>query len=517
MIPAIPGWFAGQLNFLRPIIGYGPESMYVAYNRFYPPDLAHYEARNASPDRSHNETWDSLVNTGAIGFVLEQLLFLSVFFYALKFIGWIPNRRAATLLIGLLVGGGILGTIGLYLFKGLNFIGAGWPGGVTAGIVIYVVAFALFHFQVSRQVYAFIAAILIAVIDLAAFSVVHSSSQMVLALAGSTILGVLAFTILYVVGQYVFSPTAGQAIQMSGHIFTIVALFGAILAHYLEISLAGIAIASTRTYFWAYAGLLVVLGLHWVPTDEAETRSVPEPVLAAPVEIPPSGNKKKSRRVAAAAAARPQPRRDSYSNRAVWLGPVAALALAGALILGTLGYEFINAAPGSQPQGAISLIWNSLTLRPYANNEVSYGALLMFLITWLFGGLLTLTELRRRNIISAHDIWTATGVYYGGSIAVAGLYWLLHAWQILTFNGQVPQTQIRTLQELAQRAAIGLVRRCNLEPVDRLLCLCRHHRLQHGCGHAAGGARPPRPLGPRVEPAGPGADRVGGADRCDLN
>ena len=37
-----------RLHFLRPLIGYGPESMWVAYNRFYPPDLAHVEARNAS-------------------------------------------------------------------------------------------------------------------------------------------------------------------------------------------------------------------------------------------------------------------------------------------------------------------------------------------------------------------------------------------------------------------------------------------------------------------------------------
>ncbi len=54
------------------------------------------------------------------------------------------------------------------------------------------------------------------------------------------------------------------------------------------------------------------------------------------------------------------------------------------------------------------MIWNSLTVRPYANNEVSYGTLLMFLVTWFFGGLLTLTELRRRNVISARDIWLAT-------------------------------------------------------------------------------------------------------------
>jgi hypothetical protein len=54
-------------NFLRPIIGYGPESMYVAYNGFYPPELATIEARNASPDRSHNETFDALVITGGAG------------------------------------------------------------------------------------------------------------------------------------------------------------------------------------------------------------------------------------------------------------------------------------------------------------------------------------------------------------------------------------------------------------------------------------------------------------------
>ncbi|MEZ4646278.1 MAG: hypothetical protein R3E31_26740 [Chloroflexota bacterium] len=50
-----------HLTSLRPLIGYGPESMYVAYNRFYPPELATVEARNASPDRSHNETFDALV------------------------------------------------------------------------------------------------------------------------------------------------------------------------------------------------------------------------------------------------------------------------------------------------------------------------------------------------------------------------------------------------------------------------------------------------------------------------
>ena len=442
-----------NLNVLRPLIGYGPESMYVAYNRFYPPDLAHYEARNASPDRSHNETWDAFVNTGASGFVIEQWLFLAVFFYALKFIGWIPNKRAALALIGAMIFFGTIGAIGLGAAIDVNFMGAGWPGGVTVGLVLYVIAFALFHFKISRGVYILIAALLIGIIDLAIFGATFTSANRVLDLTAATVGGTVLFAVMYLIGRYVFDPTAGQPIEMSGHIFIIVALFGAILAHYLEISLAGIAIASTRTYFWAYAGLLVVLGMHWIPTEETETRSVPAPTPAAPIETPAPVNKKKTRRVAAAAASRPQPRRDNYSNRSLWLGPVLALALAGALILGTLGFEFINAAPGSQPQGALDLIGKSLTVRPYSNNETSYGALLMFAVTWFFGGLLTLTELRRRNMISARDIWAAAGVYYGVSIAVAGIYWLIQAGQILSFTGLVPQTQIRTIQELAQRSA----------------------------------------------------------------
>ncbi|MDO8671309.1 MAG: tetratricopeptide repeat protein [Dehalococcoidia bacterium] len=54
---------------IRTLIGYGPESMYVAYNPFYPPALANIEARNASPDRSHNDFLDYLVTMGVIGLV----------------------------------------------------------------------------------------------------------------------------------------------------------------------------------------------------------------------------------------------------------------------------------------------------------------------------------------------------------------------------------------------------------------------------------------------------------------
>ena len=96
---------ADRMNWARPLIGYGPESMYVAYNRFYPPELAHYEKRNASPDRSHNETFDSLVTTGLIGFAVYMWLFASVFYYGFQMAGRDCQCQAAQPVPGLLVCG----------------------------------------------------------------------------------------------------------------------------------------------------------------------------------------------------------------------------------------------------------------------------------------------------------------------------------------------------------------------------------------------------------------------------
>src|SRR6185369_17930002 len=90
------------INFLRPLVGYGPEAMWVAYNPFYPPDLAHVEARNASPDRSHNETWDSLVITGFLGFVAYMSVFITIFYWSLRWLGLLVNRRDHWLFAGLL-------------------------------------------------------------------------------------------------------------------------------------------------------------------------------------------------------------------------------------------------------------------------------------------------------------------------------------------------------------------------------------------------------------------------------
>ena len=124
------------INLLRPLVGYGPEAMWVAFNRFYPPDLAHIEARNASPDRSHNETWDSLVVTGILGFVAYMAVFISIFYWALRWLGLIVHRRD-TILFGVLLAVGALGQwCGFYFFDNqqLRLFGVALPFGLMGGL-----------------------------------------------------------------------------------------------------------------------------------------------------------------------------------------------------------------------------------------------------------------------------------------------------------------------------------------------------------------------------------------------
>ena len=129
------------LNVIRPLVGYGPESMWVAYNRFYPPDLAHYEARNASPDRSHNETFDTLVRGGLIQFAAQIFLYASIFYYSLRWLGLMRGRRRRNLFIASLAAGGALGVIVPLILDGsLRLAGIGLPAGLIAGMIVFVTA-----------------------------------------------------------------------------------------------------------------------------------------------------------------------------------------------------------------------------------------------------------------------------------------------------------------------------------------------------------------------------------------
>ncbi|MFL5735613.1 MAG: O-antigen ligase family protein [Chloroflexia bacterium] len=87
---------------VRTFIGWGPESMYVVYNRFYPADLAHWELRNATPDRSHNVEFDHLVTMGVVGLLAYYFMLAAFFFYAVKILKRTTSIRDILLTITLM-------------------------------------------------------------------------------------------------------------------------------------------------------------------------------------------------------------------------------------------------------------------------------------------------------------------------------------------------------------------------------------------------------------------------------
>lgn len=217
-------------NPLRALIGYGPETMYVAYNKFYPPALADLESRNASPDRSHNETFDTFVITGLLGFLAYLFLFSSVFYFALRWLGLIQSGKGKRFYWISVWAGALLGFAGpFFLTADGIYAGVGCMGGFVLGLLIFVVPTCI---KVSHQ----------------------KRSE------------VLAESDLW---RFIW----------------VAALASAVLAHFVEINF-GIAIASTRTYFWMYLALLAVLGKEFIfaPKPASVSRRIADGGGAVPLQ-----------------------------------------------------------------------------------------------------------------------------------------------------------------------------------------------------------------------------------------
>ncbi|HUP27177.1 MAG TPA: O-antigen ligase family protein [Chloroflexia bacterium] len=89
-------------NPVRSIIGWGPEAMYVAYNKFYPPELAQVELRNATPDRSHNVEFDQLVTLGLVGLMAYYFMVGAFFFFGIRALKRTRGTRDQLLIIALM-------------------------------------------------------------------------------------------------------------------------------------------------------------------------------------------------------------------------------------------------------------------------------------------------------------------------------------------------------------------------------------------------------------------------------
>jgi tetratricopeptide (TPR) repeat protein len=349
-----------KFNVLRPIIGYGPESMYVAYNPFYVPDLAHVEKRNASPDRSHNETWDSLVITGGIGLIVYILLYVSVFYYGLKWIGLVVNQRFRNIFLLLSLGGGGIGAIGLSAWRGIEYLGVGLPLGILAGLLAYLILAAIY-------------------------------------------------------GNYESPRTPTESIRS----LTLMVLFAAILAHFVEINF-GIAIAVTRTYFWVFTGLMLVVGYILPERSESENGN-----LNGQQTLRLSAEEKNSSK----AGGRKKKRAGKYSSRRAkegwpaWFGQAMVACFIIGVILSTLGFDYISNMQGSS--SATSILWNSFTRLRGTDSNLSFGILALILTTWIVASIVFTAE--RQTVNAYSDGVKMLATISGISIVLGLFFWIWHA------------------------------------------------------------------------------------------
>jgi len=370
-------------NALRPLVGYGPESMYVAYNSFYPPLLGHYESRTASPDRSHNETMDSLVITGLLGFAAYLWLFGSVFYFGLRWLGLLPadwRRTAFFVLQGL---GAVVAVAAVIPTVGPHFFGLAIPIGMVGGLFIYLVV-------------------------------------------------------------YAFSVYGDQEVGLKVHPRSILlaGILSAVVAHFVEINF-GIAIASTRTTFWAYAGVLVVAGMELIRERETELQGGNERDTAGRSR----GSRRRRRRRKTASTS-------PLAELALptWLWPTLAVSVIGGFVLGTLAFDFVtNAERLTQP---MTIVWRALTVLPAQGSRTSYGALMILGLTWLMGMVIFISEMAKDGAFRARkgDGMLASVLYMLVSLTVGLGFALVLAGRQASLIGIQAQT-VEDVLAVADRVA----------------------------------------------------------------
>ncbi|MBN1876328.1 MAG: hypothetical protein JXA33_19035 [Anaerolineae bacterium] len=377
-----------KLNAVRFLIGYGPESMYVAYNSFYPPELGHYESRTASPDRSHNETLDSVVITGVLGLAVYLFTFGSVFYWGFKWLGLLNTRRQFLLWLALdATFAVLLFVVGLRL-DGLHLFAVAIPLGAMVGTMLYV--------------------------TLQAISSLFKGTHDEVIVGGE-----------------------------NPHTILIIAILAAVLAHFVEINF-GIAIASTRTTFWTYAAMLVTLGLQWIPAGNVPVVFAQEEnemnVISGDSPVRESSSRHRKARTS-----KPQRAPSKTMGIQPWFIAVIVLTLSAIFLLGTLAFDFINNSQRLSSAGDIFV--RSLTMKYQPKETKSYGALMIFLFTWVLFGVIGLSELDREGLFDKDRAkrWGISLLTYA-SLAFVGL--LIFGGVIAGLQARLTQVQVQTIEDV---------------------------------------------------------------------
>ncbi len=378
-----PDGSSDRLNPIRPLVGYGPESMYVAYNSFYPPELGHYESRTASPDRSHNETLDTLVITGILGLAVYLFTVISFFGWGFHWLGLLKSRRDLVVYLTLDIVFSVAFFIIGWQLEGAYLFAVSIPLGVLVGTMAYL--------------------------TLQAFRSFFSSSSAETAEAED------------------------PAPAVHPHTVLLIGLLAGVIAHFVE-SNFGIAIAATRTTFWAFAGLLVALGLTWIPGSPRVDEDAGQGESHAS-----SGRRARRRTQSSRGGAFLEP----------WSAAVSALALAALFLLGTLAFDFINNP--SRLSNAGEIFVQSLTMKYYPTPTRAYGALMIFVFTWVLFGVIGLCEFDREGLFDQHRRrrWMSAIALYAG-ITLVGF--LIFGTVVAGHQAMLTRIQIASLDEVVDVA-----------------------------------------------------------------
>ncbi len=377
-----PDGSTDKFNLLRPLIGYGPELMYVAYNQYYQPELGQVEKRNASPDRAHNETWDSIVITGLLGLMVYLSIFSAVFYYGLKWLGLINSRLNKIFFLICLICGGIFGALTLILLKGTEFLGVGLPFGMIIGVVIYLSLYAL------------------------------------------------------------FTPVDGEEISNKNpYALLLIVLFSAIVGHFVEINF-GIAIVATRTLFWTFSGLILVIGF------VLPKMNTPEPAPILTENIPETKNvpagRRKDRGSIRSTRRTERSKRLFIDNQPGWVRTALIGSLIVGMILATLGFDYITNSDHSK--SFLSIIVTSLTILNNKDGIFFPGILALLLGTWLFGSMLFSAE-----IDDEQDGFTwikSLGLMAIIAIVIGITFWVIHSLSLAALEAFVPKVQSDVITEV---------------------------------------------------------------------
>jgi hypothetical protein len=206
---------------LRPLVGYGPETLAVTLRRRYPPS-------DALPDRAHSAVFDTLATQGMLGAGSHLAVVVILLALGLHHLGLLSTRGRRTV-SALLVGATVATSIVTALWLGVPLVGLAARLGLIGGMVLVLVV-----------------------------------------LAGRLVLG-----------QRV-APTDRHGTRPQWRTdLTVIALLSSVLVFLAETSV-GIEIASTGVHFWLFAGLIVALAVHHNPGAPQATGGATPNVPAPP-------------------------------------------------------------------------------------------------------------------------------------------------------------------------------------------------------------------------------------------